>query len=397
MAAIDFPNAPAVNDIFTSGSKSWQWDGITWNLLSTVVVNSITGTASQVLVNTTTGSAQSGALTLATPQDIATTSTPTFGSMTLNQAGGGSKLSLSGATSNWIEYSTVGVAAPTLVTARSAGTKVVLYPAFSNGVSADYAIGIDGVTQWYSVPKNTTEAVLGDYFFKWYGGSTLVMSLNAVSGALTTTGTVQGTRLISTVTTGNGAPFTVSSTDEVASLRAATATKWTTGRTIALTGNVTGTSGTFDGSANLSFATTIAAGVITSAMLSTTTGDPGGSWNTFTQATAGVAQGNVTSGNCNGEWIQIGKWVFFWIQVSAGTATAGGRCTVVLPTAAPASKTGGPWPAACNVAGGGVQFTPAGARVESASKTVTYSAGGGANWATGNTVTCGITGFYPTA
>ena len=40
---------------------------------------------------------------------------------------------------------------------------------------------------------------------------------------------------------------------------AATATKWATGRTITLTGDVTGTSGSFDGSGNLSFATTIAA------------------------------------------------------------------------------------------------------------------------------------------
>jgi hypothetical protein len=38
-----------------------------------------------------------------------------------------------------------------------------------------------------------------------------------------------------------------------------TATKWQTGRTITLTGDVTGVSGTFDGSGDLSFATTIAA------------------------------------------------------------------------------------------------------------------------------------------
>jgi len=40
---------------------------------------------------------------------------------------------------------------------------------------------------------------------------------------------------------------------------ATTADAWTTGRTITLTGDVTGTSGSFDGSGNLSFATTIAA------------------------------------------------------------------------------------------------------------------------------------------
>jgi hypothetical protein len=70
MAAIDFPNSPAVNDIHTVGSKSWQWDGITWNLLSTVVVNSLTGTASQILVGGTSGTAQSGALTLTLPTDV---------------------------------------------------------------------------------------------------------------------------------------------------------------------------------------------------------------------------------------------------------------------------------------------------------------------------------------
>jgi hypothetical protein len=47
------------------------------------------------------------------------------------------------------------------------------------------------------------------------------------------------------------------------------AAKWTTGRTITLTGNVTGVSSAFDGSANLSFATTIAPGAVTSSMLAT--------------------------------------------------------------------------------------------------------------------------------
>lgn len=28
--ALDFPNAPGVNQIFTSGQASWQWDGVKW-------------------------------------------------------------------------------------------------------------------------------------------------------------------------------------------------------------------------------------------------------------------------------------------------------------------------------------------------------------------------------
>ena len=45
-------------------------------------VSTLTGTANQVLVNGTSGSATSGAITLTTPQDIATTSNVTFGSIT---------------------------------------------------------------------------------------------------------------------------------------------------------------------------------------------------------------------------------------------------------------------------------------------------------------------------
>lgn len=31
MPAIDFPSNPAINDIFTSGTKSWVWTGTVWN------------------------------------------------------------------------------------------------------------------------------------------------------------------------------------------------------------------------------------------------------------------------------------------------------------------------------------------------------------------------------
>ena len=48
---------------------------------------------------------------------------------------------------------------------------------------------------------------------------------------------------------------------------ASTATKLATGRTVALTGDVTGTSGAFDGGGNLSFATTIANNVVTNTEL----------------------------------------------------------------------------------------------------------------------------------
>ena len=38
MAAIDFPNSPALNDEFTSGNTTWKWDGVSWNTIRTPIV-----------------------------------------------------------------------------------------------------------------------------------------------------------------------------------------------------------------------------------------------------------------------------------------------------------------------------------------------------------------------
>lgn len=65
-----------------SGNASWTAP----SGLSGIVL-SATGTANQCLVNGTSGSAQSGAITLSTPQDINTTSSPTFVSANLTASG----------------------------------------------------------------------------------------------------------------------------------------------------------------------------------------------------------------------------------------------------------------------------------------------------------------------
>jgi len=33
MAAIDFPNSPSLNQVFTVGDNSWKWNGTTWNVV----------------------------------------------------------------------------------------------------------------------------------------------------------------------------------------------------------------------------------------------------------------------------------------------------------------------------------------------------------------------------
>jgi len=45
---LNFPDSPTLNEIYTSGSNSWQWDGTVWNALSSSIVgingtNGVTG------------------------------------------------------------------------------------------------------------------------------------------------------------------------------------------------------------------------------------------------------------------------------------------------------------------------------------------------------------------
>ena len=137
-----------------------------------------------------------------TAQTIQTTRT--FGSGT-----GSGQIYLNGTTGNRIDFNQNGVAAPAFTT-RSAGTKIVLYPAVS-GSAVDYAFGIDSNTLWSSVDNTSSQ-------FKWYGGTTLAATLTG-AGAFSAVGAVSGTTLTSTVSTGT-APLTVTSTTQVTNLNA---------------------------------------------------------------------------------------------------------------------------------------------------------------------------------
>jgi 6-phosphogluconolactonase (cycloisomerase 2 family) len=95
---------------------------------------------------------------------------------------GGGQLYLNGATSNRIDFNINGVAAPAFTT-RSAGTKVVYYPAIS-GSAVDYAVGINTSTLWHSVPTAAATE-----FFRWFGGTTVAASLTG-AGTFTATGDV---------------------------------------------------------------------------------------------------------------------------------------------------------------------------------------------------------------
>jgi hypothetical protein len=103
---------------------------------------------------------------------------------------------LNGATGNRIDFNVNGVAGPAFTT-RSAGTKLVLYPAV--GASAvDFALGIESNTMWFSTYDNAGGQ------FKWYHGITNTMVL-AAGGNLTLVGdlAVNGGDITTTQTTFN--------------------------------------------------------------------------------------------------------------------------------------------------------------------------------------------------
>jgi hypothetical protein len=118
-------------------------------------------------------------------------------------ADGGGSIYLSNVTNNRIDFAAGANVAPAFGT-RSAGTKIVLWPAVA-AASADYAIGIEGNTLWFSVPTTTQQ-------FKWYGGTTNISTLSG-------TGVLSALSFTSTQATGT-APFTVTSTTNVANLNA---------------------------------------------------------------------------------------------------------------------------------------------------------------------------------
>ena len=105
-----------------------------------------------------------------------------------------SGLSLSNATSNFIDWSTAGVQGPSINT-RSPGTKLLLYPALSAS-QTDYAIGISPATIWSTVP-----GAEDSFKFKWYGADIEVASLSGagnmvLSGSINAASHTVGTSFV---------------------------------------------------------------------------------------------------------------------------------------------------------------------------------------------------------
>lgn len=85
MAAIDFPDNPNVNDVFTSGLQTWVWTGIAWNLIVSPVVGATGPTGPGGAASNVTGpTGATGAFSIssATPPETADEGDAWFNSAT---------------------------------------------------------------------------------------------------------------------------------------------------------------------------------------------------------------------------------------------------------------------------------------------------------------------------
>jgi hypothetical protein len=212
---------------------------LTVNSASTSAVTlSPTGSGTVTINPTTTGNINNmtiGGTTRAegrfTSLDSNSRYTNSFQATTADNSG---SIYLSNATNNRIDFAAGANAAPAFTT-RSTGTKIVLWPAVA-AAAVDYAIGIEGNTQWFSVPTNTQQ-------FKWYAGTTNIALLSG-AGVLTATG-FNGS--VGATTASTGVFTTLTSTDARDVVYAAGSTTGTITpnaangnvQTITLTGSIT--------------------------------------------------------------------------------------------------------------------------------------------------------------
>jgi hypothetical protein len=157
------------------------------NTTVTPAVGSITGLGTGVATALAVNTGTAGSFVVNGDAGAFTTISAT-GQISSTLAGsatdGAGQLYLNGATSNRVEWNTNGTGAPAFTT-RSAGTKLLMYPAIS-GSQVDYAMGIDAGTMWSSIPVASSS-----FYFKWYGGQTQVASLDG-AGAFTAIGGISG-------------------------------------------------------------------------------------------------------------------------------------------------------------------------------------------------------------
>ena len=103
-----------------------------------------------------------------------------------------------------------------------------------------------------------------------------------------------------------------------------------------------------------------------------------GTWTGWSHGTAGVSMTNATGATIAGHYRLIGKNYWLTFSITAGTATAAGTVSVVLPTAIPLTIASYAIPVRAQLAAG----VSTSARLETGTRTITvWGSAAGANFA----------------
>lgn len=229
-----------------------------WTNSTGVAVTSLTGTANQVLVNGTSGSATTGAITLTTPQSIGTGSSPTFNGLTLTNpltlANGGTSANLA-ASNGGILYSTASAVA--ILGGTATASKMLLSgssttPSWSTstipssaGSTANKFLISDGTNY---VLSGSALSLAGNLTTSGAFASTFTMT-NTTSVTFPTSGTLATTANTVASATGTANQVLVNSTSGSAQTGACT---FTLPQSIATSSNVTFGQLTLNGDVRLS-------------------------------------------------------------------------------------------------------------------------------------------------
>lgn len=138
--AINFPNTPTLDDTFTDGETSWQWNGTTWNLVTSTA--SVTPNTFQTITvagqDNVVASSGSDTLTIVQGSNIILTTDATGKSLTIEgQAGGG------GGDVNQNAFSNIVVSGATTVAADAVSDSLNLVAGSGISLSTN---GTDSVT-----------------------------------------------------------------------------------------------------------------------------------------------------------------------------------------------------------------------------------------------------------
>lgn len=179
---------------------------ITIALSGTGTAASITGTANQVLANGTSGSAQTGPITLTLPQDIATSSSPTFKGLTLTAGSVAVSTPFLGGTQTWngSGVTFIGQTFNITDTLSAAASKFVDYQI---AAVSKFTIQKDGAVTTGIWNGTTVGTAFGGTGQTTYTDGQLLIG-NSTGNTLTKATLTQGTGI--TITNGNGT-ITISS------------------------------------------------------------------------------------------------------------------------------------------------------------------------------------------